>query len=118
MPIVECLERRLFLTAVVVNSATDTHVSGLIDLRDAISTANSSTTPTTITFSSTVFATAKTITLNGTELELSNTAHVINITGPSAGVTISGNNASRVFLIDAGVTVNMSAITITKGFLK
>ena len=48
-------------------------------------------------------------------LELSNTAESTVITGPSAGVTISGNNLSTVFQIDANVTASMSGLTVTKG---
>ncbi len=54
----------------------------------------------TITFDPTVFATPQTITLTAGQLELSNTSGTETITGPAAGVTVSGNNASRVFQID------------------
>ena len=43
-----------------------------------------------ITFSSTVFATPQTITLTGNQLQLSNTSQTETITGPAAGVTVSG----------------------------
>ena len=84
---IESLENRVFLTSVVVNTINDSATPGTISLRTAILTANSSTTPTTITFDPTVFSTAKTITLNGTVLELSNASHATTITGPSSGVT-------------------------------
>jgi predicted outer membrane repeat protein len=115
---VETLESRVLLTSVVVNTTLDGNPAGLVSLRDAIAIANSSATPTAITFSPTIFATPKTITLNSTVLELSNTSQATTITGPKVGVTISGNNATRVFLIDTGVTVSMSSLTVTKGFLK
>ena len=37
-----------------------------------------------------MFSTAQTITLSGTELELSNTTETETITGPAAGVTHGG----------------------------
>ena len=50
-----------------------------------------------IDFDPAVFATPQTITLTGTQLELTDTTGTETITGPKAGVTVSGNNASRVF---------------------
>ena len=69
----------------------------------------------TINFDPTVFATPQTITLNGTQLELSDTTGTETITGPAAGVTVNGNNASRVFQVDGGVTASISGLTITDG---
>ncbi len=62
-----------------------------------------------------MFKTPQTITLNGTQLELSDTTGTETITGPAAGVTVSGNNASRVFQVDGSVTASISALTITGG---
>jgi hypothetical protein len=61
-----------------------------------------------------------TITLSGTQLELNNTSgdpnQTIEIDGPRADLlSVSGNNASRVFQIDAGVTASISGLTITGG---
>ncbi len=47
------------------------------------------------------------------ELELS--AGEPTITGPAAGVTITGGGASRVFQIDSGVMATLSGLTITGG---
>jgi CSLREA domain-containing protein len=51
-------------------------------------------------------------------LTLTSGALVINrnltITGPGAGITVSGNNSSRVFNITAG-TVSISGVTISQG---
>jgi hypothetical protein len=53
------------------------------------------------------------IVLGGTELVI---ASDITIDGPGADeLTISGNNASRVFSIGAGVTVEISGLTIADG---
>ena len=101
----------------VVNSTADGLVtpSGILDLRQAINLANTVPTADTITFDPTVFATPQTITLAGTELELSDTTGATTITGPAAGVTVDANNASRVFMIDTGVTAALSGLTITGG---
>ncbi len=88
----------LSTTTIVVNNPTDTPVAGQIDLRQAIGMANSNGGNETITFDSKVFKTPQTITLDPTlgQLELSDATGTETITGPKAGVTISGNNASRV----------------------
>ena len=61
------------------------------------------------------FNTPQTITLGGTQLELSKANESVTITGPAAGVTVSGNNASRVFLVDPTVTASISGLTISGG---
>ena len=113
----EPLEERRLLS-VVVNSINDVlyaQGSGLVSLRNAIAIADSSATPTTITFDPTVFAAAQTIVLTGGQLELSNSSESTTIIGPAAGVTISGNNASRVFQVDANVTASISGVAIANG---
>ena len=69
----------------------------------------------TITFDPTVFATAQTITLAGSQLELSNTSGAETIIGPAVGVTVSGGGLSRVFQVDATVTASISGLTISGG---
>ena len=104
--------------SVVVNSISDeVHSEGgsLVSLRDAIAVANSSATPKTITFDPTVFAAAQTIVLTGGQLELSNTEYSTTIIGPAAGVTFSGNRASRVLQVDKNVTARISRVVITNG---
>src|SRR5262245_35618034 len=97
----EALEDRWVPSTFTVNSTGDSGAgSGLIgDLRYCITQANLGGT-NTIQFDSNVFATPKTITLSGTQLELSDTTGTETITGPTAGVTVNGNNASRVFQVD------------------
>jgi autotransporter-associated beta strand protein len=64
----------------------------------------------TITFQSGVTGT---ITLTGPELDITNS---MTITGPGAStLTVSGNNASRVFSINSGVTASISGLTIANG---
>ena len=72
---------------------------GKLDLREAVNLANVLSGAQTITFNSTVFATAQTITLTAGELELSNTTGTETITGPAAGLTVSGGHQSRVFQV-------------------
>ena len=110
---VDALEARRLFAAFVVTSTADTTAAGT--LRAALVAANSATTTTTITFDPVAFATPKTITLAGTQLTLTNTSFATTVTGPAAGVTISGNDKSRVFQILTNVTATMSNVTITKG---
>src|SRR6185503_2465731 len=59
------------------------------------------------------FAVSGTITLTRGELTIN---HTLNIKGPGpAGLTVSGNRASRVFRIVFG-TVTISGLTITEGY--
>jgi hypothetical protein len=104
-------------TALVVNTTVDGvgSGSGQISLRQAINLANVEPTADTISFDPTVFQTPQTITLAGTQLELANRTASMTITGPGAGVTVSGGGKSRVFEVDAGVTALISGLTITGG---
>ena len=89
-PTLLALENRSLLSTFTVTNPTDSPVAGEIDLRQAIGLANAAGGANTIDFDSTVFNTPQTITLSGTQLELSDTTGTITITGPKAGVTISG----------------------------
>ncbi|MHB1556518.1 MAG: Ig-like domain repeat protein [Isosphaeraceae bacterium] len=116
----DALERReLLATVFTVNSLADagTGSNNAGDLRYCINQANAVTTPggSEIVFDPTKFATAQTITLTGGQLELSDTAEPVSIVGPTAGVTVNGNKASRVFLVDLGVSASISGLTITDG---
>src|SRR3954447_22215775 len=96
---VEALEGRLVpSTFTVLNTLDDTNPGSL---RWAVGQANSMPGADTIAFDSTAFKTPHTITLTAGQLELSDAA-TTTITDPAAGLTISGNNASRVFAIDSG----------------
>src|SRR5437764_325049 len=109
--VVQTLEQRTLLSTVVVNTTLDNpHAAGLISLRDAVVTANA-TANTAITFSATVFNTPKTITLNGNELDLNGKG--TSIKGPTAGVTINGNNLSRIFYTGAAATATLTGLTLT-----
>src|SRR5262245_46681739 len=99
-------------TFTVLNTQDDSSVGSL---RWAVEQANTTAGDDAIVFDSTAFSTPQTITLGGSQLELSDTTGATTITGPAAGVTISGNNQSRVFQVDAGVTASFANLTITKG---
>src|SRR6516165_5671272 len=116
-PTLMALEDRRLLSTIVVNNSTDTPVAGQIDLRQAITVANTNGGNETITFDSTVFKAPQTIALNPTlgQLELSDTTGTEAIVGPKKGVTVDAGGASRVFQIDGGVTASMSGLTISGG---
>ena len=114
-PQLEELEGRFVPSTFIVDNPTDTPIPGMTDLREAITSANANGQANTISFDTIVFSTPQTITLTGLQLELSNTSGMQTIVGPAAGVTISGNNASRVFLIDPNVSAAISGVTITGG---
>jgi parallel beta-helix repeat protein len=88
----------------------------LLSLPRAILVANSDVSGRAIiTFDPKVFATPQTITLTGSQLELSNRGETETITGPAAGVTVNGGGLSRVFQVDGLVTASISGLTITGG---
>ena len=100
----------------VVNSTADGgSPSGTLDLRGAVDLANLQAGAQAITFDPTVFAAAETITLGFGPLELSNTTGLETITGPAAGVTVSGGDLSRVFMVASAVTAAISGLAITGG---
>ncbi len=106
------------VTVPLVVAATGDNASappGKLDLRAAVNLADMESAATTITFDTTVFASAQSITLTAGQLELSNTGGLMTITGPSAGVSVSGDRASRVFQVDRSVKATISGLTITDG---
>src|SRR5262245_19785070 len=99
----EILEDRLPPSSLTVTSSADS-VPG--SLRDAIASAVSGDT---INFAKNVHL----ITLTGTALEVSKN---LDIEGPGANqLTISGNNASRVFYVKSGNTLTLANLTIAGG---
>ncbi len=102
--------------SLAVNTTSDSWTPGLglLSLREAIAFAGANTPGVSlITFDPKAFAAPQTITLTNGQLEL--TAGTDTIVGPAVGVTISGGGVSRVLQIDAGVTANLSHLTITQG---
>ena len=111
-PFLESLEARQLLATFTVTSTADDGGSGT--LRYAVGEANAATTPSTIDFD--LGTSPATIMLTQGQLELSNYFYGITIDGPGASMlTISGNNASRVFEVDYGINASISGLTITGG---
>ncbi len=112
---IEPLEDRRLLS-VLVSNIND---SGAGSLRAAIATANSSATPTTITFDPTVFASAQTITLTSGVLALSNSSQPTTIDLPAAGLTIAGNylevNPNTTATLLGTNPTNLTNLTMTGG---
>jgi hypothetical protein len=111
-PALELLEQRTVPSFTVTSTLDDGSVGSL---RWAVGQANLIGGDETIDFDPIVFGTPQTITLTGTQLELTDTTGTETITGPAVGVTVSGNNRSRVFQIDGGVSASISGLTITRG---
>src|SRR5262249_30182270 len=88
--------------------------AGLLSLPLAVAFADLDGVASTITFDPNVFATPQTIILTGAQLELTDTTGLETITGPAAGVTVSGG-LSRVLQVDNGVSAAFSGLTITGG---
>lgn len=114
-PLLEALEGRI---APAIFNVGNTNDSGAGSLRQAILNANASPGADTIQFDLTVFATTQTITLTTGELLVSDD---LTITGPGASIlTVSGNNASRVFEFNAAgrvINVSLSGLTVTGGLI-
>jgi predicted outer membrane repeat protein len=103
-PTLEALEQRWVPSTLTVTSAAN---SGTGSLRAAIAAAQSNDT---IAFAPSLAG--QTITLKG-ELLLNKN---LTIAGLGAGaLTISGNHASRVFEVAAGMQVNLSGLTLSNG---
>jgi hypothetical protein len=85
-------------------------------LRDAVTAANNRhVSADTINFDLSVFSTPQTITLLSGELTIRDN---VSINGPGANLlSISGNDASRVFYVNSGVTAAFDGITIKDGNL-
>ena len=114
----EALEDRRLLSVFTVSNVNDGPVtqSGALpgSLRQAIYDANANPGADTITFASSLAG--QTITLTSGELDLTDTTGTTTITGLGANqLTISGNNASRVFDI-SGAIVDISGLTISNGY--
>ncbi len=95
---------------------TNTNNSGIGSLRQAVLNSNSTATADTIIFTS-LFSTARTISLTSGELAMTDSA-TTTIAGPGSNLlTVSGNNASRVFNINAGASAALSGLKLTGGFV-
>jgi len=118
--VLEGLEDRLLLssspTTYTVDLTSDSGASTSALAGDILycvtqANANTNTAGSVIEFN---MSTPQTITLSST-LDLSETAGPETIENLGASVTISGNNAVQVFLVDSGVTATLSGLTISGG---
>lgn len=106
-PLVEVLEARNLPATLTVSSLAD---GGPASLRGALAQAQSGDT---IEFASSL--NGGTIFLSGAQGELQLQTNV-TIQGPGASnLTVSGNNASRVFSVFSGVNASITGLTITGG---
>ena len=109
-PDFELLEDRRLL-APLNFPVTNTSDNGLGSLRQAILDANANPGLDTIDFATGL---SGTIVLTSGELQITDD---VTIDGPGADrLSVSGNNASRVFEVDAGTTAAISGLTITGGW--
>ncbi len=119
----------LILTISAINAAaatftvTNNNDSGAGSLRDAITQANTNAQADTINFDAAFFNVPRTITLTTGELRITRDGspgfeigRLLTINGPGANLlTISGNNASRVFYVSTHGNLAMSGITVRDG---
>jgi hypothetical protein len=102
---------------VTVTGVADMHQDGLLTLREAIAQANTDAAggqSDMVTFADSLGNAI--ITLAAGELELSGASTTATETIDGAGrITVSGDDVSRVFQIDAGVRAALDGLTITRG---
>ena len=94
-----------------VNLISGTDSTGNISLRSAVEAADHLGGDQTIQFDLNVFAAPHTIMLTRGVLDLKDATGDIAIQGPAAGVTIGGNHASRVLLVESGTTADLTGLT-------
>jgi len=97
-------------------TVTNTNNAGAGSLRQAILDANAAAGTDNIVFDAS-FNTPQTITLTTGDLVLANSVNAsVTITGPGANLlTVSGNNASKIFSVLDTPTVFISGMTLTQG---
>src|SRR5262249_15199081 len=97
---------------VVTNTNDDTNTGSL---RWAVAQANALPGPATISFDPSFSGSSHTITLTNGALSLTN-GFLTTIQGPGASLlTVSGNNASQVFVVGARATAALSGLTVSQG---
>lgn len=113
-----CLAQTAVAATYTVTKTADTN-DGACDadcsLREAIAAANASAENDMISFSINVFSTPQTIVLTGNDLIITNNGSLTIIGRGANFLTISGNNASRVFTNNTGATTAISFLRVTGG---
>ncbi len=103
------------LTVTKVEDSNDGSCNSDCSLREAIAAANASNDASLVNFEPQMFGVARTITLTSGELVFEQNRRV-SIAGPGSSLlTISGNNASRVFRVRRDVIATMAGVTISNG---
>lgn len=93
---------------------TTTADSGPGSLRQAITIAPFLSSVTTVSFAPAL--SGQTITLTSGEIEINATGNVtVDASALPAGLTVSGNNHSRLFYVPTGATLTLRALTLTGG---
>src|SRR5262245_8201733 len=106
-PRLDVLEDRTLPSVFLVTNPDD---SGAGSLRAAITAANTNPGADRIVFAPTAYGT---ITLTSGQLDITDD---LKIDGPgAAALAVSGNDTSRVFRIDSGVTADIDDLTVTHG---
>ena len=106
---------------ITVDSLADGRVNdGACTLREAITNANADSTAGSADCAAGSGADTISFSVTGTIIltfgQLPPIAQNLTITGPGASLlTISGNNASRVLWVNAGVTFDLSGVTVANG---
>lgn len=107
MACITCLTSGALAKNIIVTNLADT---GPGSLRAAVTSANEESGPNVICFKNRLNGTIK---LTSGQIEI--TGHLA-IAGPgSSRLSVSGNNASRIFKIGSGVDVSIEGITISDG---
>ena len=91
----------------------DTPSGAAVSLREAMRDAEATNEFRTITFDPAL--NGQTITLGGTELALVDQEVKISAAALSNGITISGNDQSRIFNVDATSTLGLECVNLTGG---
>ena len=115
-------EASQILVSLVVDTTSDVDDGdfspGNLSLREAVGLVNSGlATGTTITFDNTVFGVPQTITLAGTQIDVTSSVEIV---GPGQNLlTISGNDTSRIFEFRGDLTeAVLSGVTLSDGLAR
>ena len=104
-----------YLAVIIVDEASDVadydYSAGHVSLREAVDASNTNPGTQTIMFDDVL--SGQTITLAGTQLELTDNVTIAGLGAHSS--IIDGNASSRIFQVNSDVTANISGLTITNG---
>jgi hypothetical protein len=117
----EGLEGRTLLAATIFSvnlpgdAGSGSGISG--DVRYCVGQANANPNPDGSLIKFAPSLANQQITLLRGPLDLTNAVGAESVVAPTAyGIALSGNHADRVFVVESGVTANLSGLTITDGY--